>query len=249
MSQCLEDALQQMEDGIAGNIGDIIRKIVDYKQISDDEKWIIALLMSMLWIRGPIMRKQINQMSESILKKLNTVQFSHPSINKWFDKYDRETKNATSPEAREKIRAMIIEGKYSVEFSNSQHLRMFESFQGFANLFFGQDWIVNMSCSHKKFITSDNPIVVVMPERKDFWGPSFLERTHHFTLTPKIHIISRYPTKDSGKKLRRKTLFEKDNKEILRLNFLIANHAHKFAYANQQEDINDVVNVVKKFSL
>jgi len=61
---------------------------------------------------------------------------------------------------------MVREGEYRVKFNNAQHMTMFTEFQGFANLFFGQDWLVYISGNEEKFVTSDNPVVVRVPERK-----------------------------------------------------------------------------------
>lgn len=246
VSQYLETAFQKMEDGIAKNINGVIEKILNQEQILDDEKWLIALAMSMLWIRGPVMRKEVKRMSEDVTKKINVFKFSHPNIGKWFDKYDRETGNTTSPEMREKIKKMMIEKEYSLKFSNSQHLMMFDDFQGFANLFFGQDWTVYISKSDKKFVASDNPVAVIFPKIKGFWGPTFLERTHYFPLTPEIFIVARYPMKDTGKKLRRKTLFKQNDKEILGLNMTLSGQAYRYTYAVQRQSLEDILGEVKR---
>jgi len=235
-----------MEDSIARNIDGIINKIMNHEHIAEDEKWLVALLMSVLWIRGPIMRKQINKMSEDMMKQVNRLQFSHPKIIQWFDKYDKETGSTTSPEMREKIRKMIIEGKYSVKFSNAQHIMMFEKVQNFANLFWGQDWTVYISKSDKKFIASDNPVAVISPKQTGFYGYSFLERTHHFSLTPEIFIVGRYPIKDSGKKLRRKTLFKADEGQVLDFNMIVSGQAYQYAYAQEKQNLEDILNQVKR---
>lgn len=60
VSQQIEKLFQQMEDSIAKQLDPIIAKLLNYSQIDDEEKWLIAFLMSMLWIRGPAMREQIN---------------------------------------------------------------------------------------------------------------------------------------------------------------------------------------------
>ena len=244
LSQQIESRFQQMEDYISKNIGFVIDKILNGEKVLDDDKWLVAFLMSMLWIRGPVMREQINKMSESVYKRVNAFWFSHPKVDELFDRFDVEKGTTTSPEMREKVKKMITEESYSLEFSNAQHMMMFDNFKGFANLFWGQDWTVYITKGKRKFITSDNPIVVMFPKRQGFYGPTFLERTHYFALTPEIMIMARYPLNDSGKKFHRKTLFDDSQSEVLRLNMIVSGQAYKQAYSNNRRDLEDVISTV-----
>lgn len=192
------------------------------------------------------MRSQINDMSERVMKKVNLFHFSHPKINEWFDRIDKRKKEITTPEQRERIKKMMIEGKYSLEFNNYHHLAMFDSFKGFANLFFGQHWTVFISRS-KKFITSDNPVVVILPKQKGFYGPGFLERIHHFALTPEIFIVARYPITRCGKKFKRKTLFNEKKRHILYLNLTIYDKASQYVYATERQSLDDILVEAKRF--
>jgi hypothetical protein len=240
VSQHIEKAFQEMEADLAKNLGSITDKILGGAQILDDEKWLIAFLMSMLWIRGPVFRKWMNGMAQDMTKKLFGMIFNHHSADKMLDRFDAEMGKTTSPELRAGMIAMIREEKYSLEFTNAQHLQMFTEFQGFANLFFGQDWLVYIS-KDEKFVTSDNPVVVHVPERKGFYGPTFLERTHYFALTPDICIVARYPTKDSGKKLRRKTLFVGAQAQVVELNLVLSHQAHEYAYARDRATLEHLL--------
>ncbi len=66
MSQQVERLFEVVENEIASELDRIIDDILSNRHVSDRDRWIIALLMSMLWIRGPAMRGQINQMSEQL---------------------------------------------------------------------------------------------------------------------------------------------------------------------------------------
>lgn len=185
-------------------------------------------------------------MSEEVMKQVNKLRFGHPSTDRLFDKYDQETGTTTTPEMRKKIKKAMTEGDYSLQFNNVSHLRMFNTFKGFANLFHGQDWLIYISKSDKKFTTSDNPITVVVPEKEGFYGPTFLERTHYFPLTPELLIMGRHPAKDFGKKLRRKALFKQDDFEILKLNLTTADQAVQYAYATERQSVEDLLLAAKR---
>lgn len=245
LSQHIEQMFHQLEDATAKRIEPIADKLLNCSQIDYEEKWAIALLMSMLWIRGPAMREQVNQASEQLMKSINKFQFGHPSADDMIDRFDRENDKTTNPEIREKLKRMMIDGDYKIEFNNASHLRMFDSFKGFANLFHAQDWIVYISKSEKKFTTTDNPVTVVFPERRSVYGTSFLERMHYFPLTPEILIMCRYPDKRNGKKLRRKTLFQENNVEILKLNLSTSNQAIQYAYAQERQSLEEMLAAAK----
>jgi len=60
VSQLVEEGFNKIETELSGYIGKIIEDILEHRHISDDKKWFISMLMSMLWIRGPMMRKQMD---------------------------------------------------------------------------------------------------------------------------------------------------------------------------------------------
>lgn len=241
LSQQIEKIFQSMEDSLAKRVDPIITKLLSSGHVDAEEKWDIAFLMSMLWLRGPAMRQQINQLFEQISKHVTKMQFSHFGSDHLFEQYDQETWTTTTPEARERIKRMFIEGDYSLSFSNISHLEMFRELQGFANLFHAQDWLVYISRSNEKFTTSDNPITVVLPKKTRFYGPTFIERTHYFPLTPEIFIVCRFPDKRSGKKLWRKTLFSGNDSEIVGLNLITSNQVIQSAYAKERKSLEDLL--------
>jgi|CXWL01.1.fsa_nt_gi hypothetical protein len=249
VSQDVERMFREMEDNIAKRLDSIIAKLIDSKQVEDEEKWLVAFLMSMLWIRGPAMREQINQMQEDMIKKINRFQFSHQYVDSMLDQFDREKGATTAQDVRENLKRTMREGAYSLEFNNAAHMHMFDSFRGFANLFHGQDWVVYISRSAKNFTTSDNPVTVVFPKKHSVYGVSFLERTHYFPLTPEILIMGRYPDGKHGKKLKRKTLYEQDDLDVLKLNLVTADQAIQYAYATERQSLEDMILAVSQLEL
>jgi hypothetical protein len=245
VSQRIENDFRQLESEISKRIDLIIPKILTSEQVTDEEKWVVALLMSMVWVRGPVMRNQVNELSKKALKWMNEMRFSILPAQQIFDKFDKETGKTTTPEEREIIKEMMVSKNYSLDFSNELHLMMFDDIDKYANLFFAQHWTVYISKHQQKFITSDNPLAIVFPKHKGFYPPSFLERIHHFSLTPEICIKTRYSDKDSGKKLKRKTLFRGSEKEVLELNMIIAGQAHKYVYAKGKQDLEDILTEVR----
>jgi hypothetical protein len=247
VSQEVENMFKNLESVLAQKIPAIEENLLNGKQIDEGEKWTLGFLMSMIWIRGPVMREQTRGMVESITQQMMSFTFRMPDdrIKGFFDGFDKHTGRTTTPKMREKIKESFLNKDYKLNINNVVHISMFANIHNFANLFAAQDWFVYISKAKLGFITSDNPVAEVFPEMKGFYGASFFDREHYFTLSPEIIIHCKYPNKNNSKGLRRKTYFESNNEKILSLNLIIASYALKFIYAKEKESLENVLKIVE----
>ncbi len=221
ISQKIEKALQNVEDKISKLYDGIVARIIDCREITSYDKLIISTFMSMQYLRGPYMRKQIKRMDESLQTQLAE-------------------------------RGTVLERADN----NIIHLRLLDEMEGFRNLLFHKDWLIYISKSSKKFVTSDNPVTEIFPEwtGKYFYGPSFMQKTHIFSLTPEILITARDQKRNAnriGLNIKRKTLFEteKDNFKILELNLIYPRNAIAYTYSQNKlhlQEMIDDANLYKK---
>ena len=134
MSQQVEEWFQKAENFIGGSLDSIVEKILNNQQIEVADKWIVAYLMSMLWIRGQEMRKQIRRITTEATKWMIQTEYSiRPE--RLFDEFDKKNGVTTSPELREKIQEMMTSGEFDLVPTNAMHLQNLENINGFANLF------------------------------------------------------------------------------------------------------------------
>ena len=200
--------------------------------------------MSMLWIRGQEMRKQIHRLTNEMGKWMLGQEYSiHP--DKLFDEHDKAKGVTTSPEERKIMQEIIVNKEYEIIPNNAMHLQNFENIAGYANLFYHQHWTVYISKVSSKFATTDNPLAVRFPKAKGFLhGRTFLERAHYFPLTPDIFIVAT-ESDDApdrpGIRLKRKTFFKGDEIKVLDLNAVMANQAHQYVYAKNKQDLEDLL--------
>lgn len=244
ISQEIENNFDGIENYISKNLEPIVDKILNGKQIGHSEKWVIALLMSMLWIRGPEMRSHIQNIQQQVAKLAITQEFSiFP--NKRFDQYDKETGKTTSPEMREKLKEVFVNQEYEIQFNNALHLENLNDISRYAHMFCFQHWTVFISKLQKKFVTTDNPVAIRFPKRKGLLqGGTFLERAHYFPLTPDIFILATEsdilpPNPDI--RLKRKTLYKGTESQVLDLNVAMVRQATKYVYANDRQDLEDLL--------
>lgn len=252
ISQHIEEYLSTaVENPLSAQLPDILFAIRENRQITDSEKYTIAVLMNNVWTRGPAMRSQINKMSEQAIRKINELKYSNPSIDKELQDAAAEMGDQLSSQDIDVIKDTILNNEYDIGFSNAQHLKSMldqEHIDGCTNLFFGQDWIVYVNKTHRKFVTSSNPLIVLHPKRVGFWGASFLERTHIISLAPDILVETRYPYKMSGKKIKRKTLFVGDEQKVDELNLKIASYA-QYVYGSRPEEVDRILSFIKSAHL
>ncbi len=113
------------------------------------------------------MRERINKMVGDVIKHMAKFIFStKPEL---LDKIDKKVGwKGSDKKIREQCRSSILNGDLNVVVDNSQHMRMFDSIDKFANLFYGQDWVVYISKADRTFIATDNPVAVVIPKTNGF---------------------------------------------------------------------------------
>lgn len=241
-SQDFEDAIEGVEHSIAKRIPKIIKDILDYKKIEHHEKEVIAILMALIWMSVPTMRNQINRTTEDFTRKV---------FKSFIDNVDPKAIFPDSEDDRSKFRKSREEELFSLKFeqNNLHHLSFYDNIEEFAKLFLFKRWTIYISKASSKFITSDNPVVEILPDvERRIRGTPFLQRTHLFPLTPEI-LICANPTEttmDIGKKVKRKTLYEKNEDwfKIHQCNCAQYMYADKYAYARQKAGFEEIINYV-----
>jgi hypothetical protein len=239
VSQRIERWLQQFETAIAQELPSIIDKILGNEHINDNDRYILSVLMSMLWLRSPSMRVHLNKMEEDITKQ--TMRLLAPER---LDHYIRKTGVKMSDEGRAELIKTVETGSYKLGFNNAQHLRfMTETLgfggPGFANMFFGQKWKIYIAKGKKRFVTSDSPVVEWWLPPKTFYGASFMERNKYFALTPEIFFELTFPV--GSNKIKRKTIFEEEDNIVVLFNILVASHAQEYAYSDDKVLLEDLM--------
>lgn len=251
ISQLLETEFKKIESDISKVYDKIISKLLNLENITTEDRFVISTFMSVQYLRGPYMRKQIHKMGEYFLKEMIKRLYGSENAYKVLSNYEKETGKIMTKEEKEEVIKFAREGDYRLDMGNSSHLQIIGEMEKFRDLLFHKYWLVYISKSNRKFITSDNPVTEIFPDwaGKVFWGPDFFQRTHQFAATPDVAIIALNPKSIDAKNMKRKTLF--DDKfsfsKIFEFNFNCANHATKYAYAHEKEPLQDIINGVNLY--
>lgn len=157
ISQHIESWLGEIENYTASKLPRIIEKLLNLEHIEEDDRYTVAVFLSMLWLRSPAMREQLNRMEEQVTKRVMGL-----DPEAMVDKYISDTGKQMTPDQKGKIIETFKKGRYKVTFGNAQHLRfMVETLglgeKGFANMFYGKKWKVYLAKGNERFITSGSP--------------------------------------------------------------------------------------------
>ena len=239
VSQEIEGLFTTLENLVSLKYEGICKKLETQQQIDNNERYILSLFFSMLWIRGKYMRYQINKTTSEMLKQSLSFMAEERSFSDDIKKHAKNIgKNITDKEI-ENMRRDCINKKYKIECDNSIHINLITKFENFANLFFYKNWTVYINKSDTDFITSDNPVVEYFPREIGCYGLSFLEREHYIALNTKIVIKAVMPI--SGKKLKRKDIYNQDQELVLELNRLRAEHSISYCYSKEIKELEFLV--------
>ncbi|OGJ64501.1 hypothetical protein A3C37_01825 [Candidatus Peribacteria bacterium RIFCSPHIGHO2_02_FULL_53_20] len=213
-SQQVEEWLKPTEDYLAKQLPRIIDVILQNQQIEDNDRYILAVLMSMLWLRTPSMRNDIQQTEDQMveqIKRLHGTEYANQL---------RSTDNITH------LKFMVE----TLGFGGP----------GFTNLFFSMKWKAYIARGKEVFITSDSPVVEKFPPPTSFWGAhSFLERNKYFALTPDILFELTEPV--GSTKVRRKTIYEEDDDIVKTLNMILISGAQDYAYSGSRICLDQIL--------
>lgn len=213
ISQEIEEWLKPTEDFIARELPRIISRIENYEQIVDEDRYVLAVLMSMLWVRAPGMRNQLRGMNQDMLEQMQRI------------RGDDNLDALRSKDNMQHLQFMVG----SMGFGGP----------GFANMFFGMKWKIYLARGTQRFITTDSPIVEKWLPPKGFYGTSFLGRDKYFALTPKILIKLTYPR--GATKIKREALFQDQDDKARSLNIILMSGAQEFGYSGEREFLDQLL--------
>lgn len=212
LSQQIEKWLKSTEDILAKALPKIIEAILGNKHIEDDDRYILSVLMSMLWLRTPGMRNDIQRTEEQMAERVQQL-------------YGQE--HADQFKSMDNITHL----QFMVE-------SMGFGGPGFANCFFGMKWKAYIACGNEIFITSDSPVVEKFPPT-GFWGLPFQCRNKYFALTPNILLELTEPI--GSTKVKRKTLYAADDDKVKTLNMIIISGAQDYAYSGSRDSLEQLL--------
>lgn len=206
LSQDIERWLQSIEDLIAGELPRIISDIVAYRQINDQDRYFLAILMSMLWLRGPGMRNQMKDMNDDFVRQISDL-----AGTEYAERF-RVSDN------RNHLRLMVS----SIGVHGS----------GFANMFYHMKWKIYLANGNEEFITSDVPVVERWIPKKDFYGNGFMDRDKYFPLTSRIFLKLTPPCGSS--KITRRAIYADQDDIVKELNIITVSGAQKYIYSGDR---------------
>ena len=247
ISQAFEDVFGQTENRIAEALPGIIERAVAQKLTNGDLD-VLAYFMSVQWLRTRYFREWLQKMQSEVMKWVLKQRASLPR----FQDYIREASDAhkvDEHELKEAVNRLVESGEYGFrETNNASHLNFIsdEKINGFCNLLLAKKWRIYLSEGPYHFITSDNPVAVWSSPGTGLIPVTFMDRAHLLALTPNILIETGRPNSmDSEQEpVDRLSYHTANEKGVLMFNKVLANNAHRFAYAHQRDEFEQLLKAI-----
>ncbi|TGM73632.1 DUF4238 domain-containing protein [Leptospira levettii] len=239
ISQIVEEFLQTFETPLSKSIPILKKSLIGNSEITPEEKHIISLLMSMLYIRNNTTRNQIKQSTSSLTLDVLKGIVNVKGEERFFNDYERETGRIISSSEKKDFIKALEENHFKFEVNNAPHINFLLKIPNFANILYTQNWIIYISKIEDNFITSDTPVISINPKNwNNQFGVPILAKSYYFPLSPKIFIKTYYNSQSTAKSIKRKNLLSNiDTKIINDLNYVIASQSEKQLFASQKIDI------------
>ena len=158
-----ETALARVE----GEAKPVVEKLaIDRKPISARERQVLSLFIALLRMRVPDFEKEVGELMDTIVKKVNRIVFATEETTqatlKWIEEETGEEVDA-SPED---LLRFAAEEKYELTNPRARSLGlMFSLADDLARIIYELDWIVAFAGPGADFLTTDNPFTIVPPPK------------------------------------------------------------------------------------
>jgi hypothetical protein len=182
-----------------------IERMSDGAEINQDLKQKICLFLACMRLRTPQFKAQIEEMDSVMKKHFMSEDYKRKSAKEIVADYKEMSGEDISEEKAEKVRKMIVDKKYGLEYPNGYFLKYaLLGIEQHLGIFSGMTMTIVRSNNKRHFITSDCPVVYFVPKEKvDFYnGYKNLMSSHielYFPLTRNLVVM----------------LFRRDIKEII----------------------------------
>lgn len=228
MSQMHEYLFEQYENHFKNSYNDLVKNIKDVEPVSDQLIYELCSFVASSFLRWSWFRKQVKEFESDIMTSTYKMMHKIRKVEKVLPKELESEEFADMIEAEE----FKIEDK-----SNRWHINFLnlDTIQEYTNMFMTKKIRFYISNWDKKFVTSENCVIEIMPLKNfenHLWN-HFMERLHYFVLNPNILIEFSSPS-NPWKKEKRKRI---NNDEVLYYNFLRSNYS-EYLYSNTQDNFN-----------
>lgn len=172
------DTLESALSAIEGHSAPVIQKLRNRELLSEEDKIHFASVMSLMYVRVPSFRENIEKSMEEIIKKFSVIMASH---KEGFEASVRQMEKETGKEIGmpiEEMRKFMLECEYDIKVAPEISLMGIEMAKHFAAIFCHMQWFFFTATTDYKFVASDNPLSIYDPTLKpgSFYGIGLLNK-------------------------------------------------------------------------
>jgi hypothetical protein len=154
-SESFENFLANIERHVAP----IFRKIEAQSNLTENDRWWFAILLTLIMTRVPNFRENIEKACAEVIKKYAMISASNArAFEASVASFEQETGQKIDM-PKEEFRKFMLEGNYNIEVYPHFSLRMVTmGVKDLSPIFYGMKWTFIKATEDYKFVTSDNPL-------------------------------------------------------------------------------------------
>lgn len=231
--------IEQLLSQIEGLASAVFKKFEIGEQISDEEKANVAMFVALQHTRVPTYEKVSNEMQEKMITKLYKLQFnSVDATREELRKLEKITGEKVSDDNAQEIFDIIQNDKLKVGIPRQNTIRSMLQLASHIAIYLVQmDWMLIRAPKNTAFITTDNPFIILPPEKPvPFWGVGIITpgAKKGLPISPNLCLFMG----DKGSKFVT-GIISRD--KVRGLNISFARTSDRFVFARDKDHLVDIV--------
>lgn len=238
-SETVENMISELE----GEFSKVTKKILNFEELSIQDRINFALFVSSMMVRVPNMRDNIRKSTAEMIKHISVFMASHKeNFERMMGRYERDTGNKVGMSLEESRQWMVNPDNYTVDVDSQYATGVALSLlEGFAKVLFQMKWAFLKAADDYKFLTGDNPLSYIDPTHnpRSFYGVGIANKNIEITLPLSKELAA------FGSWKHREGYLQANNQNVKHVNRMTVIASKRFVFAHIQSE--DIDRFVKKY--
>jgi hypothetical protein len=164
---CHNTSIEEHFSKIESKATPILDKLIECEKLSDLERVNFAIFLAIMYVRTDAFRQNYAELEASFLSlKNHRIASSKRLFEAHMRKYQEAVGALSEDEINDLKDGMLNPQKFSITLSKKLTLKALGAYESLSPFFYEMNWTVLTTSSPRYFITSDNPVALLIPPKK-----------------------------------------------------------------------------------
>ena len=224
-----EDALADIE----GRAAPVLDKLLRNESVQGQERADLSSLFALMVVRTDSFRRQYAEVSLGMTQLLLSTTAAHDvAFNSLINKLEEEFGDVSGHHKKKLREGMLDPDRFGFVVNKAWTLNALRVHDALAPVFYRMNWTILNAKSPHYFVTGDNPVVKLLPDRfsKSFYGGGYADKRIEVTLplSPERCLVTHWNNELPSES-------DITPAAVKDLNRVRAMHAERFLFADRQD--------------